>query len=229
MDTRIVSLAAVIFSGCVTPMPEAWAQSGACIIGAAFDPANPTSAGFGLVFSDEFSVDFLTNQQTIDLTASGNPGFNWYLTKFFGYGTEPASTIAITPDGLVLTPSSDVGGNYNIATAARPTTRKAMSGKPSAAGPISRRRSSSTPRQSIFRKDFRLSGAFPSSTRQIREPITLLGRRPDFSISSRMISSSSISAGLHLSPMGLPFTIGMGFIRRHARKDIAMDRLVSAT
>ncbi|MGH6844210.1 MAG: hypothetical protein ACRECU_05725 [Methylocella sp.] len=114
MDTRIVALTAVIFGVCVTPMPEA--RASACIPEVPFDPTNPTSSGFGLVFSDDF-----TNPQTIDLNATGNAGFNWYLTKFFGYGTEPASTIAITPDGLVLTPSSDIGGNYNIATAAPAT------------------------------------------------------------------------------------------------------------
>ncbi|MGI8568892.1 MAG: hypothetical protein ACR2KT_07385 [Methylocella sp.] len=71
MDTRIAVLTAVIFSVGVTAMPKAQAQSSGCIPGVPFDPANPGSAGFGLVFSDDFSVDFLTNQQTIDLTASG--------------------------------------------------------------------------------------------------------------------------------------------------------------
>ena len=79
METRIGALTIVLFSVCVTPMPEARAQSNVCIPGAPFDPANPTTAGFGLVFSDDFSVDFLTNQQTIDLNATGNAGFNWYI------------------------------------------------------------------------------------------------------------------------------------------------------
>jgi hypothetical protein len=112
MDTRIVALAALIFSVCVAPMREAQAQSRACIPRGPFDPSNPTSTGFSLVFSDDF-----TNPQTIDLNATGNAGFNWYRTKFFGYGTEPASTIAFTQDGLMLTPMSNTG-SYNIATAA---------------------------------------------------------------------------------------------------------------
>jgi hypothetical protein len=74
-------------------------------------PIRPNQSS--LSFSDDFS-----NPQTIDLNATGNAGFNWYLTKFFGYGTEPASTIMFSPDGLVLKPSSDSGGNWNIATAA---------------------------------------------------------------------------------------------------------------
>ncbi|MGQ0444228.1 MAG: hypothetical protein ACT4O2_03635 [Beijerinckiaceae bacterium] len=124
MDARIGALTVVLFSVCATPVPEAQAKSNACIPGSLFDPANPTSAGYSLVFSDDF-----TNPQTIDLNATGNPGFNWYLTKFFGYGTEPASTIAFTQDGLVLTPSSAMGGNWNIATAAPATNSQGYVGK----------------------------------------------------------------------------------------------------
>jgi hypothetical protein len=112
MAARIAALTVALFSVCVTPMSEVPAQSSACIPGGPFDPTNPTSTGFSLVFSDDF-----TNPQTIDLTATGNAGFNWYRTKFFGYATEPVSTIAFTSDGLMLTPSS-VTGSYNIATAA---------------------------------------------------------------------------------------------------------------
>ena len=113
MGTRAVALIAVLFSACVMPMQPAQADSSDCTPGGPFDPTNPASSGYSLVFTDDF-----TNSQTIDLNATGNAGFNWYLTKFFGYGTEAASTIALTPDGLVLTPSNDVGGNWNIATAA---------------------------------------------------------------------------------------------------------------
>ena len=112
MAARIIALAVALVSSCVAPMREAHAQSRACIPKGPFDPSNPTSTGFSLVFSDDF-----TNPQTIDLNVTGNAGFKWYLTKFFGYETEPASTIAFTPDGLVLTPTS-VTGSYNIATAA---------------------------------------------------------------------------------------------------------------
>jgi hypothetical protein len=67
METRIGALTAVLLSVCVTPMPEALAQSRACIPAGLFDPTNPTSTGFRLVFSDDF-----TNPQTIDLNATGN-------------------------------------------------------------------------------------------------------------------------------------------------------------
>jgi hypothetical protein len=71
MDARVGVLAAVLVSVCVTPMSEVLAQSSACIPGGPFDPTNPTSTGFSLVFSDDF-----TNPQTIDLAATGNAGFN---------------------------------------------------------------------------------------------------------------------------------------------------------
>jgi hypothetical protein len=177
MDTRIVAPTLMLFGVCVTPMLEALAKPSTCVPGGPFDPAKPASAGYSLVFSDDF-----TNPQTVDLDATGNASFNWYLAKFFGYGTEPASTVAFTPDGLVLMPASP-SGNYNIATAAPANNTGAMSGPSSAAGPISRRRSSSTQRRSISRKGFLPSGAFPSSMRQIWEPITPVGRPADSNIS----------------------------------------------
>jgi hypothetical protein len=224
MDTRIVALTAVIFIVGVTPMPEARARSSACIPGVPFDPTNPTSAGFGLVFSDDF-----TNPQTIDLTASGNAGFNWYLTKFFGYGTEPASTIAITPDGLVLTPSSDSGGNWNIATAAPANNTQGYVGQAFGGGAYFEAKIKFDPTTVNFSQGFPALWGFSIEHAQIRGPITLPERRPGSSISSRMTSSSLISAGLHPSPMGLPFTIGKESGHRHARKDISRVRLVSAT
>lgn len=77
-----------------------------------FDPSNPERSGYALVFSDDFS-----NPKTIDLNATKQPGFNWYLTKFFGYETEPSSDFSIGPDGITITPTKNHGG-YNIATAA---------------------------------------------------------------------------------------------------------------
>jgi hypothetical protein len=77
-----------------------------------FDPTNPAGSGYALVFSDDFS-----NPNTVDLSATGNAGFNWYLTKFFGYETEPSSSFSFTSDGITITPTKKQGG-YNIATVA---------------------------------------------------------------------------------------------------------------
>jgi len=68
---------------------------------------------YALVFSDDFS-----NPNTVDLSATGNAGFNWYLTKFFGYETEPSSSFSFTSDGITITPTKKQGG-YNIATVAQ--------------------------------------------------------------------------------------------------------------
>jgi hypothetical protein len=77
-----------------------------------FDAADPAASGYSIVFSDDF-----TNPQTIDLNAAGNAGFNWYLTHFFNSSSETADHLSISPDGLVLTPTTYTA-NYNIATAA---------------------------------------------------------------------------------------------------------------
>ena len=46
--------------------------------GAAFSPNNPAASGYQLVFHDEFD-----SASTIDLNATGLPGFNWYRQQFF--------------------------------------------------------------------------------------------------------------------------------------------------
>ncbi|MGC2222704.1 MAG: hypothetical protein WA624_10235 [Methylocella sp.] len=65
MDTRIVALTAVIFSLASRQCQKR--GHGPALASRGFH----SSAGFGLVFSDDF-----TNPQTIDLTATGNAGFN---------------------------------------------------------------------------------------------------------------------------------------------------------
>jgi hypothetical protein len=48
-------------------------------VGVPFNPNDPAASGYQLVFHDEFD-----SASTIDLNASGLPGFNWYPQQFFG-------------------------------------------------------------------------------------------------------------------------------------------------
>src|ERR1700722_17134169 len=77
------------------------------LISSGFAPANPAGSGYTLTFSD--SMDSLSS---FDLTGSGAPGFNWYLTRFFGSSTTPATALRLATDGqggVVLT-SPDANG-----------------------------------------------------------------------------------------------------------------------
>jgi hypothetical protein len=56
-------------------------------VGAPFDPNDPAASGYQLVFHDEFN-----SASTIDLDASGFPGFNWYPQQFFGRPPPPPIT-----------------------------------------------------------------------------------------------------------------------------------------
>jgi len=129
----------------------------------------------------------------------------------------------------VLTPSSDIGGNWNIATAAPANNTQGYVGQAFGGGAYFEAKVKFDPTMVNFSQGFPAFWGFSIEHAANQGADHPAGRRPGSSISSRMTSSSSISAGLHLSPMGLPSTIGMEFIRRHARRDIAQGRLVSAT
>jgi hypothetical protein len=81
----------------------------------AFDPNNPAAFGYVLTFDDEFNTI-----NTIDVNATGNPGYNWYTKEFFGFQTTPASDITVSGGVLTLSANStsDCPANYCIATAA---------------------------------------------------------------------------------------------------------------
>lgn len=77
-----------------------------------FTPKDPARCGFALIFDDEFR-----SLESIDVNATGAPGYKWYTNKFFGYATEPAANIAVANGVLTISPSF-ASGNYNLATAA---------------------------------------------------------------------------------------------------------------
>ena len=78
-----------------------------------FNPANPAGSGYNLVFDDEFS-----SLNTIDMQATGNNGYNWYITRFFGYPNLPASNLSIAPGGgLVIAPTTNAYGNQQLTSA----------------------------------------------------------------------------------------------------------------
>ena len=53
---------------------------------------------------------------TIDINGTGNPGYNWYVTKPFGFATTPASDISVS--GGVLTLNGTGAQNWAISTLA---------------------------------------------------------------------------------------------------------------
>jgi hypothetical protein len=83
--------------------------------GAAFDPNNPAASGYQLAFHDEFD-----SASTIDLNASGLPGFNWYRQQFFG--RPPTSSNFITmANGELIISGMDTTSFYTLASAAPST------------------------------------------------------------------------------------------------------------
>ena len=78
----------------------------------AFDAANPTAAGYSLVFADDF-----TSASTIDLANSKAAGYKWYPSNFFSGYVTPSSEISVSGGVLTISPSAQ-SGNYNLATAA---------------------------------------------------------------------------------------------------------------
>lgn len=80
---------------------------------APFDPSNPASSGFASVFADEFN-----SLSTIDVNNTLAPGFNWYVTKFFGFGTSPASAFSVSSGVLTIAPTAGDTSTWQMATAA---------------------------------------------------------------------------------------------------------------
>jgi len=90
-----------------------------------FDQNNPAVSGYELVFDDEFN-----SLSSIDINATGGPGFNWYTKQFF---TSPSSNTfsKINVSNGILTLNSTVSSvrNSNIATAAPANNQKGWVGK----------------------------------------------------------------------------------------------------
>jgi hypothetical protein len=78
-----------------------------------FDPNNPTSSGFGLAFNDEFN-----SLSTIDVNNTQAPGFNWYVNKFFGFATSPASAFSVSGGVLTIAPTAGDVSTWQMASAA---------------------------------------------------------------------------------------------------------------
>lgn len=93
--------------------PDASAPDAAqtCLPSATFDANDPASAGYAVVFSDDF-----TSLSTIDTSATATAGFKWYLSRFDGTA-EPASTISVSATGLDIHPAASTA-NYNLGSAA---------------------------------------------------------------------------------------------------------------
>ena len=87
-------------------------------VGAPFDPNNPAASGCQLVFHDEFD-----SASTIDLNASGLPGFNWYPQQFFGRPPTSSNYIKVANGELTLS-GMDATSFYTLASAA-PSTNAA--------------------------------------------------------------------------------------------------------
>lgn len=104
-----VSFVAAAIAG-ATPCDVAF---GGCSPNGKFDPTNPTTSGYQQAFSDDFN-----SPSTIDLKATGAPGYKWYTTPFFGGSPTPASQISVANGVLSITPGSQQTGNWNLATAA---------------------------------------------------------------------------------------------------------------
>jgi hypothetical protein len=87
-------------------------------LGAPFDPNDPAASGYLLVFHDEFN-----SASTIDLNASGFPGFNWYPQQFFGRPPTSSNYIKAANGELTLS-GMDATSFYTLASAA-PSTNAA--------------------------------------------------------------------------------------------------------
>ncbi len=79
---------------------------------AGFDPANPAASGYRLVFNDDFN-----SISTIDTAATNGPGFNWYVTKPFGFPTTTPGEISVANGVLTLTPLNTNASNWQLNSA----------------------------------------------------------------------------------------------------------------
>lgn len=77
-----------------------------------FNPANPQESGFQSTFVDDFG-----SAATIDVGATGNPGFKWYTKPFFGGSPTPATELSVSGGVLTISPGASETGNWQIATA----------------------------------------------------------------------------------------------------------------
>ena len=91
--------------------------------GAPFDPNDPAASGFQLVFHDEFD-----SASTIDLNASGLPGFNWYPQQFWGRPATSSNYISVAGGELTLS-GMDATSFYTLASAAPSTNATGYVGR----------------------------------------------------------------------------------------------------
>jgi len=88
-----------------------WGALASPVSAQTFNASDPASSGYRLAFADEFD-----SLKTIDLDATGTPGFKWYTKQFFGGKTTPSSCLLVHKG--VLTIEGDVNGTGSIETAA---------------------------------------------------------------------------------------------------------------
>jgi hypothetical protein len=81
----------------------------------AFNSKKLVESGYSLVFG---SRGFTS--ESVDLKGTGKPGYDWYLTKFFGYTQEPPENITLLDGMATLSPTTSDGG-WSLASAAPST------------------------------------------------------------------------------------------------------------
>ncbi|HEY3328585.1 MAG TPA: hypothetical protein VGK19_01065 [Capsulimonadaceae bacterium] len=73
-----------------------------------FNANDPASTGYAMTFSDDFN-----SLDTIDVNASGKPGYKWYTKQFFGGKPSPPESVSVRKGVLTI----DGPHNGSIATA----------------------------------------------------------------------------------------------------------------
>ena len=79
-----------------------------------FDPSNPSTSGYQIVFDEEFN-----SVSTIDVKDTRKPGHKWYTSHFFGAPTTPSSAYSATVEFLTLTQHNSYNGSLGTAGPAK--------------------------------------------------------------------------------------------------------------